>query len=1066
MTQTTYSANGANRQVLRSLPLEQAIARFFRAIGRRMGAANRSLQWASLMVRVRIYGQRHTLRIPLGLWDAEQRRLLIASMTQFRGNTRVTTTTARGRGRGGAQRRRGWETSFGPANFLQQLINYRQHYERFAITDNDFNWELGSFSIITFNTPQQMVNVGNIETYNILTRRMRGSKRGSDFIYNLAPSSTLLYTFSPQGEEGDCLLEAFRFVLRNRPKSATTTSRKTTPSSRQLRHTLSLPPEGNLPLLPVAERLGKHLNVTYTIIVGATGDDRLLLAEPSLLNPKTHTPDLILFVPPDSPEHVVVVRKIQKKDRRRNHQPIMGPAVVRRRGGRRTPIVEYFIGFDYETVHTESGDLLDTCCSYALFRDKPNWDGGDLVAKGVSTLYRNSTNVSESFVDWLEDILRASARLEEEGVERGRFHVTAYNGSRFDTLILLPYLIKRGGVVSDKLFIAQNSIMKMEWNGVIFIDLCRFVMLSLSAACKGFGCALQKAPFDHNDIQCAYNDNILPEVMGGEMGEKLEKYCMLDTLAMCELWYKVGKAMSVLVDKDMRKHITLAKVMYTAWRTPEMQRLTPAPPNQIVYDVMRQSAYGGRCQVFRKGIFDWGGCDDKRIVSMDVKSLYPFVMINCDFPTGPCFYSRQWHQDRECIGIYRTRILSQKPNMVVIPRRTDEESLDWDYTGPQNVILTTIDLQTLKEAGASFQVGDGYAWASKGRIFEVIAKLARKKTELDEQKARGDPDYNPALRALCKLLMNSLSGKLLQKPYPEKARLAYSYEDALAFTQEHRVDTITVTPLTHANSVILHGVPSHTPDYTPKTASLVGHGSLIYSYARRHMFLSTLMKIQELDRTGPPHPEGGSWFDDIFYTDTDSLHMRVRLVTLLNEETEQGFGHFHVGGEFGDFEPETKPGHKPACRGFYLGKKIWKEVEDYDAVTGKPIGEVEAKWKGVGDYDRVMPTNYGSRNDLARRVKEMRDWGGERLYRYYMSLPTVAESDVHEDCANGHTISLMCNQLVRETGQHGNFGVRQFMMIKQFNLQEEEFIKVDEWTMDPITVTETEEEEEEKWPMN
>src|SRR5690606_18716565 len=74
-----------------------------------------------------------------------------------------------------------------------------------------------------------------------------------------------------------------------------------------------------------------------------------------------------------------------------------------------------------------------------------------------------------------------------------------------------------------------------------------------------------------------------------------------------------------------------------------------------------------------------------------------------------------------------------------------------------------------------------------------------------------------------------------------------------------------------------------------KSAKPIQLGCLVYGYSRRHVYNSVLSKVQNK-----------------YYGDTDSIHldMHAKDVLELFKRQKRGFGKFHMGSEFGDFEDE------------------------------------------------------------------------------------------------------------------------------------------------------------------
>ncbi len=84
---------------------------------------------------------------------------------------------------------------------------------------------------------------------------------------------------------------------------------------------------------------------------------------------------------------------------------------------------------------------------------------------------------------------------------------------------------------------------------------------------------------------------------------------------------------------------------------------------------------------------------DKRFAMVDVKSLYPFVMLNRWYPCGETI-EEPYEVCRALgrIGFYEVTFSQENCKKNVLPRKTDAFSLDWNYKGEMTQFINTVDI--------------------------------------------------------------------------------------------------------------------------------------------------------------------------------------------------------------------------------------------------------------------------------------------------------------------------------------------------------------------------------------
>mgnify|MGYP003114410881 CR=1 FL=1 len=291
----------------------------------------------------------------------------------------------------------------------------------------------------------------------------------------------------------------------------------------------------------------------------------------------------------------------------------------------------------------------------------------------------------------------------------------------------------------------------------------------------------------------------------------------------------------------------------------------------------RGSMFAGRTQSF------FGKIDIKMPLAMcDVKSLYPTCMgnygdNNCPMPYGKYLKTEEYIPNK--LGIYRCKIIHQRCvwknkkevmkafNMVeqithgknvlhknyapnVIPLRSEDRPLDWFYRGELDVVLTSVDIEVLKwatEDDSCIEVYEGHYWNdSKTELFvDFLNPAKEEKTNQDKLKAIGSPLYNQAKREGCKMISNSLSGKLLEAIHEDVVDL-FSISKYRKLEQDEAIGSLQIQDFGCGFSII-NGKKSkesvfNDPKRGDKKKKPAYLGMFVYAYARELMYKKLLSR--------------------------------------------------------------------------------------------------------------------------------------------------------------------------------------------------------------------------------
>lgn len=558
-----------------------------------------------------------------------------------------------------------------------------------------------------------------------------------------------------------------------------------------------------------------------------------------------------------------------------------------------------------------------------------------------------------------------------------KYCLLGYNSSRFDNIFLVPELLDLD--LLNNVFYQSNSILNIKWGGRHTVhDICRFSNCSLKNACDQFQTKYRKVgDFNHNDIQRHFNhtgdilgyfheagcehkgilDGIICVDINSETGanktsqaltddivnkcgckcdkySKLVVYNMFDVISTSEIYAKIEVVCrsTGVIEGDLFNYKTIGSTIYKKFTKDTKEDGINLPLLDYgQYMQTRGGLFAGRTQCY-KGVqyqlFD--GVSKYRM--LDVKSLYPYVAINRWYPCGEIeIISYKECIERNLIGFYKCRVNQRNMRVKVIPLRTKNKPLNWDYSEDITVFINTIDIKCIQDYGGEVEIlqnryeffgevveeDDGYAFSDKihgSKLFKCLETFKKVKEDQDlvkvlskskEKILGGDYEcirankelghlskeridelvaieYNPALRNMAKLFLNSLTGKVIENLHVNASELIRTDED-LEKIKKRCKNIGSIKPSAILNKAV--GIVSYkkkVEDVFRKDNRPIYLGCLIYSYARDHMFREILHDY------------------DVIYQDTDSA-----LISLEEYERFKANKPEALGGEFGQFELEA-----------------------------------------------------------------------------------------------------------------------------------------------------------------
>lgn len=316
---------------------------------------------------------------------------------------------------------------------------------------------------------------------------------------------------------------------------------------------------------------------------------------------------------------------------------------------------------------------------------------------------------------------------------------------------------------------------------------------------------------------------------------EIMKYCRSDVDILKRAVLKFQSLFVETTGVDPLNHVSIAGACLDVYRSKFLREESISLLEPDVAKWIRSGFYGGRTQVFQGHVIaDTAQCEV--IKYMDVTSLYPWVNKHCSYPLGTgalteypdpvCDPSLVSTIVAETFGFLEVDI--QCPTDLLIPVLGDRTAggLTFDLVPKWNHVVCSVELQKAVSMGyVVTKVHKVLHWKDSGNILfeeyvQCFLKLKQEAsgwngklvagqqvvTDADKVKwvsayeaadgVRLDIDnvkYNPGMRAISKLCLNSLWGKMGQNPVRKKVVFLTDIEELYTHLgdKEHVVTNVT-----------------------------------------------------------------------------------------------------------------------------------------------------------------------------------------------------------------------------------------------------------------------------------
>jgi len=465
-------------------------------------------------------------------------------------------------------------------------------------------------------------------------------------------------------------------------------------------------------------------------------------------------------------------------------------------------------------------------------------------------------NCSNEFINWILENQFDTA-----------FVFIGFNNTNFDNFIFLDALLRYKGPNSE------FSITDIFYNGSQLLnfhmcgrhntfDIHKHLMGSLKSNCESFkiNCCAKKS-FDHNKAQQLYlNGGLINFITDNE---ELKEYNEYDVLATAVLFFKYREALESIkatekYAKNLHEIKTVGSLIYKVFEDNKKNKDFKLPNLTFEeYTDLQNSKIAGRVELFN-GVQKV----EERLVSTDVCSLYPYSM-----SVAPVYYpcgeklNTDVYMGPDVIGFYYCDIDQSNLRAKNLPKIYAKKSKienDWGHEEVlENYLISNVMIELLLKYECKVVIKNGFYFTDRKKscdMFDFLLDFMQAKNEQDDKKKNKDVSYNSALRETLKLLMNSLSGKVIEGLHTEKTSEVKCVSDYLQI--QDKAESVNFINSIGGKLFLSYEVSGESLIKRQRPIYL---GVLIYDYSKRYMYDYSYSKVG---------------LDQLLYTDTDASKFR------------------------------------------------------------------------------------------------------------------------------------------------------------------------------------------------
>ena len=457
--------------------------------------------------------------------------------------------------------------------------------------------------------------------------------------------------------------------------------------------------------------------------------------------------------------------------------------------------------------------------------------------------------------------------------------------------------------------------------------------------------------------------------------KKVEKYVKVGN---CQCGICKNKAMKARKPKIEKRKEELAE--------PEKYLNVEALKDFDNYNSIRAYLSAGRCDLPD----DIPHIIHGELVSLDACSMYPYVMAvkECWYPYGEMIEVEEDEEfDTEAFGYYWCTV--DQSNLAPEKKILCEKTCTSNVWNTKNILcdyfINSEKIKLLQSRGCDVKMRHGIKFTEMIRscdLFRPLLSLMKLKNEQDKYKSSKSDKYNGAMREILKLMINSVSGKVIEKLHTEKIRyIKQSEYDKLFLGRSERGDVLREVSIINGTNThylvqyktsLLEEFEDHRPLF---------YADFIYTYAQRHLY-ENLIELGALYRDTDSGKFTKVSAEDCIkelktrplshWPDVEAYDERMKGAMLYNDDFKC----------FGTFENEISD----------MGNMIisfFNKKKEYLMKSDKCI-----KMKGKGIKDTDLPLRKEMFIELGLTVDDLCDWDENKIRKALEKK--VTENQYHE----------------------------------------------------------------------
>jgi hypothetical protein len=343
-----------------------------------------------------------------------------------------------------------------------------------------------------------------------------------------------------------------------------------------------------------------------------------------------------------------------------------------------------------------------------------------------------------------------------------------------------------------------------------------------------------------------------------------------------------------------------------------------------IYNMLNEAIVGGISHVALPGRH-FASEGDESIALVDVVSLYVWAMLTQQYPKGE---PRIVYDVNECLsavfqgklGVFAVEnvVMREGATISSFPGNVKGKR-DWMASHINATVMTNIDIKRIIGVpGQSVKILKGLIWDQTYNPFvNVLSNITNMKKLQDVYKNSNDPRYNACIREVCKLLGNSLFGKMMERGVNSDWAEYSSLDEFIGMLgkDEDVCETVRV-----CNKRVYVQRPSEAKQLAP-----IQFGVFILAYSR------DLMQ-DYFDIIGRDH---------VIASETDSIYCRKSALKHLMASTHPLY---RIGKELGNMDLEMDN----ITDSYFLGKKCYAiKYSKFDKAKKCQVEDYKMRLKGV-----------------------------------------------------------------------------------------------------------------------